>query len=114
MLVRQWQTGDVVVLDLPMTVQRVLSHEAVEANRGLVALERGPILYCVESTDNTSSIDAVTVADDTDFTVTHQPDLLHGVNTVQWDSQGHTVTAIPYYSWAHRGNSQMAVWLKRG
>ncbi|MEM7538476.1 MAG: glycoside hydrolase family 127 protein [Chloroflexota bacterium] len=113
-LMRQWQAGDVVVLDLPMTVQRVLSHEAVEANQGLVALERGPILYCVESIDNMNPIDAVTVADDTDFTVTHQADLLHGVNTVQWDSQGHTVTAIPYYAWAHRGNSQMAVWLKHG
>ena len=51
-LKRSWKAGDRVELDLPMPVRRVLAHEKVEANKGKVALMRGPVVYCLEGVDN--------------------------------------------------------------
>jgi len=64
-LTRTWKAGDVIELDLPMPVRRVISHERVEANTGLVALERGLIVYCVEATDNGGQrTNAIVLGDD--------------------------------------------------
>ena len=109
-LERTWQPGDVVELDLPMPVQRVVSHEQVGANIGRVALERGPLVYCVEGVDNGGQIDALSLSDTTELQAEHRPDLLNGVTVIT----GQSLTAIPYYAWAHRGLSPMAVWLPRG
>jgi len=53
---RKWQKGDTIELDLPMTILRVVSHENVEDNRGKVALQRGPLVYCFEGIDNGNRI----------------------------------------------------------
>ena len=49
---RTWKAGDTIELNLPMPIHRVLADEAVKAGRGRVALERGPLIYCVEGIDN--------------------------------------------------------------
>ncbi|UCH26343.1 MAG: glycoside hydrolase family 127 protein [Trueperaceae bacterium] len=107
---RSWHPGDVVELELPMPVRRVVSHQQVEAGRGRVAIERGPLVYCAEGIDNGGSVLEMTVSDDETFTVEHDEGLLGGVNVIRSGSK----TLIPYYAWAHRGLGEMAVWLWRG
>jgi hypothetical protein len=93
-------------------VRRVVSHEAVAANRGRVALMRGPLVYCVEGADNGGSVAHITVADDTGLTAEPRPDLLGGVTVIR-AAGAQPFAAIPYYAWANRGAGEMAVWMKR-
>ncbi|MGB2908469.1 MAG: beta-L-arabinofuranosidase domain-containing protein [Candidatus Aminicenantaceae bacterium] len=126
-LERTWTSGDVVELELPMPVRRVLAHANVEANQGRVALERGPLVYCAEGVDNDGRVHDIVIPDHTDFEVIERPDLLQGIVAITGNietesaekSAGASVEnvrtffAIPYYAWAHRGRGEMAVWLKR-
>lgn len=100
-------------LELPMPVRRVRSHEAIEGNRDLVAIQRGPLVYAVEAADNGGSIDQAVVGPSTELRAVHQPDLLGGVTTVEAvDNDGSTrFTAVPYFAWANRTRGAMAVWL---
>jgi uncharacterized protein len=107
---RTWQPGDVVELDLPMSPRRVVSHDAVAENRGLVAIERGPIVYCAEAIDNGGTAAGLSLADDTRLDAQHDPSRLGGVTTIRADH----MTLIPYYAWGHRGAGEMQVWLRRG
>jgi DUF1680 family protein len=131
-IARKWQTGDRLSLDLAMPVERVYAHPHVRADRGRVALQRGPILFCAESVDHPDSVDALVVDRTVTFEAQFQPDLLGGVvvitgraardNTERWNGQlyRHTppdrdpvvVTAIPYYAWDNREPGEMQVWLR--
>lgn len=124
---RRWEKGDAIELDLPMPIRRVLCHEKVEANRGRVALERGPIVYCAEAIDNNGQVFNILLTDDIKFEAEGREDLLGGITAVTAeayglypDRDGKTIvtkkqkfTAIPYYAWSHRGVGEMAVWLPR-
>jgi DUF1680 family protein len=112
---RKWKRGDIIELDLPMTVQRVVAHDKVEENRGKVALQRGPLIYCFEAVDNGDHILGRNLPDDMDFTVDFRPDLLGGVLVIEGNIPvaAASLTAIPYYAWSHRGTGEMAVWLSR-
>ncbi len=108
---RVWKADDEVRLHLPMTVRKVKTHEAVEANSGKISLERGPIVYCFESFDNNSSIADIQLSPTSEFE-TVQTEELGGVTKLMGtDIGGHPVTAIPYYAWANRGVSKMQVWV---
>lgn len=105
---RRWRKGDVVRLDLPMPVRRVLANDAVAEDRGRAAIQRGPVLYCLEGIDNGGHVlDAVVPLGET-LTATFKPDLLGGVEVVA----GRTITAVPYYAWNNRGRGEMVVWVK--
>jgi hypothetical protein len=107
---RKWRSGDTIELDLPMQPRRVLASAEVAADRELVAIQRGPIVYCAEWPDNSPrDVLALALPDDSSLTAEFRPDLLNGVTVVT----GRGFTAIPYYAWAHRGKGQMAVWLHR-
>jgi len=115
---RNWQAGDIIELYLPMTVHRVIANENVQDDRGKVALERGPIVYCAEWVDNGGKPLDLTLADNVILTTEYTPDLLNGVTVITGealDSAGkkHSLTAIPYYAWSHRGPGEMSVWLNR-
>jgi hypothetical protein len=124
-LVREWRPGDVVELELPMPVRRVRAREQVEADRGRVALQRGPLVYCVEWVDNSDGeVRNLTLPGDTPLSAEWVPDLLGGVVVVKGralrqasDGQGilmeteQDFTAVPYYAWANRGQGEMLVWL---
>lgn len=126
-LKRRWQPGDVIELGLPMPIRRVLAHDQVEADRGRVALERGPLVYCLEWPDNEGQVFNLVLDDQTKLRAEHEKDLLGGVTVLRgnatalrYDGDGKTLrrakrefVAIPYYAWAHRGQGQMAVWLAR-
>jgi DUF1680 family protein len=128
-LTRRWQQGDTVELDLPMPVRRVAAHEKVQANTGRIALQRGPLVYCLEWPDHTADhnggkVRNLLLPDEAPITPTPRPDLLGGLVALQStataysaDAAGNVTTqpvpvlAIPYYAWAHRGPGEMTVWL---
>ena len=122
---RKWKKGDVIELSLPMPIRRVLCNEKVEDNRGKVALERGPIVYCAEWPDNRGYVRNLVLSDDVILAAEARSDLLNGVTVIRGSVSGlhlgedgktkskekQEFTAIPYYAWAHRGKGEMAVWL---
>ena len=106
---RNWRSGDTVELDLPMPARRVMSHENIEDNRGRVAVERGPLVYCAEGIDNGGSALGLTLPDDAPLVAERDEGLLGGMTKIR--SGG--ATLIPYYAWSHRGAGEMNVWLVR-
>jgi hypothetical protein len=123
---RQWKPGDVVELDLPMPVRRVLANEQIEFDRGRVAIQRGPLVYCIEGADHDGTVLDVWLADDVALTPEHKPDLLGGITVLKGKAAGvyrsddgtirsrpKAITMIPYYAWCHRGANEMQVWLPR-
>ncbi|NQU85938.1 MAG: glycoside hydrolase family 127 protein [Mariniphaga sp.] len=111
-LTRNWAPTDEIVLSLPMDVRKVKANEMVEDDRGKVALERGPIVYCIEEFDN-PEIDDLKISKNTNFTSTFNPDLLKGIEVVKSSgvSEVEDFTAVPYYVWNNRGANKMKVWL---
>jgi uncharacterized protein len=124
---REWRKGDVVDFNLPMEVKRIVSRPEVKQDVDRVALQRGPLVYCVEGADNNNQAWNLILPDQATFQTTYQKDLLEGITTIQFDAptvqisdDGQSVrtevkkiTAIPYYSWCNRGQNQMQVWLPR-
>jgi DUF1680 family protein len=131
----RWATGGSVLLDLgPMPVRWTAAHERVDAARGCLAAERGPLVYCLEQADQPVPVDDVELVDGAG-TAAWNPDLLGGMAVVQLtgratrnrtplyqaetpaeDRPGPVVplTAIPYFAWANRGPGPMRVWIPRG
>jgi DUF1680 family protein len=124
---RKWQKGDTIELNLPMPVRRIIANSNVEEDRDKVALQRGPIVFCLEWPDNGGKVLNLVIPDDAKLEAEYRPDLLNGVVVVTGTAQvakrtisGDIVaaerkqfTAIPYYAWAHRGRGQMTVWPAR-
>ncbi len=125
---RKWKKDDVITLNLPMPVRRIVANEKVKADTGRVALQRGPIVFCAEWPDNPGGkVRQLILPDDQTFTAEFEPELLNGVETlrgkavaVSTNPEGLTVKtdqdfkAIPYYAWANRGPGEMVVWLANG
>ena len=105
---RDWKAGDVVDLGFDLQPRLVKANEQVEADRGLVAVQCGPIVYCAESPDNAKPIDSISINQQTQLKVEWQPEKLYGINQIVTNDG---VTLIPYYAWAHRGVSDMEVWI---
>lgn len=104
---RVWEPGDVVELNFPMEVRKVIANPLVEEDQGKMSLEYGPIVYAIEEIDNKGSFDDIQLAPNDEFNVEKQPELLGGVNTIS----NKKLTAIPYYTWSNRGIGKMKVWL---
>jgi DUF1680 family protein len=103
---RSWKRGDVVTLELPMPVRRVISDPRVVDNVGKTAIQRGPIVYALEGADNGGVVLNATLGPG-ELTHEFKPDLLGGVEVVK----GQGMTFIPYYAWANRGAGEMIVWV---
>lgn len=124
-ITRRWKKGDQILLDLPMDIQLVKSHVNVKENYGRVAIERGPIVYCVESIDNDGHVFNLLMPEFAPTSVQWKPDLLGGINIVkaavpsfvvrqsgeETKTRSHRLVAVPYYAWSHRGIGQMQVWM---
>ncbi|MCC6288626.1 MAG: glycoside hydrolase family 127 protein [Chitinophagaceae bacterium] len=122
---RNWKKGDVVTMELPMKVQRILSNAEVKQNTSRVALQYGPMLYCIEGEKDGLKSGNIILPGSTIFETDYDASLLGGVNTIRFDapvvavgSNGLSVststqkiTAIPYYTWNNRGANDMQVWL---
>jgi hypothetical protein len=131
---RQWQTGDAVTLNLAMPVEVVRANPQVRPMLGRVALQRGPLVYCLEGADNPiTPLDRITLPKDADWQVEHHPDLLGGVTTLRttalalddadWGDALYRIrsdtytpvnlTAVPYCVWDNRAPGEMRVWLRQ-
>ena len=121
---RRWKKGDKVEVHFDMEPRVVKAHAKVEADRGRVAVERGPLVYCAEWPDNDFDIMSVLVNRRPQFETVEKPDMLCGLTEIKtgaqvlgYDSEGRLtasdveLTLIPYYAWAHRGAGNMMVWL---
>jgi DUF1680 family protein len=125
---REWQPGDTIELFLPMPVRRVTANSRVEADRGRVALQRGPLVYCAEWPDNPDGrVRDLLLAGDAALRIEAAPDLLGGVVVLKGRAHrrernaagelalsAQDFTAIPYYAWANRGPGEMIVWIRHG
>jgi len=123
---RVWKNGDQIEIHFPMPVRRVLSHEKVGKNTGKVSFQRGPIVFCAEWKDNSGQVSNLVLPDDMELRSAYKPDFFDGISVIEAEAQGlykgpkgeilsrkQNFTAIPYYSWAHRGKGEMMVWLAR-
>jgi uncharacterized protein len=120
---RTWKKGDIVTVDLPMEIRRVAAKDTVKDDIGKIALQRGPVIYCAEWLDNNGKTSNIIVPGNTTFTSEFKPDLLNGIMVLKGEvpavviknnetiaTEKQSFTAIPYYSWANRGDGEMTVW----
>ena len=120
---RNWKKGDKVSLHLDMEPRVVTAREEVEADRGRIAVERGPIVYCAEAADNSFPVRSVLMTPTPAMTVSHGDVIGYPVEkistiaqTLHYDQMGRLrvddvkLTMIPYYAWCHRGAGEMTVW----
>lgn len=120
-IVRTWKPDDVIELELPMEVRRVKANDQVEDDRGMLAMERGPIVYCLEGIDQPDSVVFNKfIPADAKIDVTFDANLLKGVmvlsgtaKEVAKDGSIKDVPfkAVPYSTWNNRGAGQMEVWV---
>lgn len=121
---RKWKKGDVVAVQFDMLPRVVKANEKVEADRGRVAIERGPLVYCAEWPDNDFDLQNIILNQHPKFRIIEKPDMLGGINQISTDAQALSydaagklavkdvkLTLIPYYAWNHRGEGLMNVWL---
>jgi len=121
---RKWRERDKVVIHFDLKPRMVKANYQVKDDRGRVAIERGPLVYCVEWPDNDFDIQNVLLNHNAKFEVESKPELLDGIDIIKADAQslGYDnngklsvkdvkLTLIPYYAWAHRGDGKMSVWL---
>ena len=99
-----------------MGVRKVVSNEKVAANKGKIAFERGPLVYCAEQTDNPNGVLNLSLNSNDQFKYIFDENLFGGTGKIigkATDSKNNLVDfmAIPYYAWAHREDGEMSVWL---
>jgi len=126
-LERKWLKGDTVQLHLPMPVRQVKANAKVQEDRDMVALQRGPLVYCAEWPDNGGHALNLIVPENVKFESQWRPELLNGIQVVtgnikalqrednsrELNEQRHHLVAIPYLAWSNRGPGEMAVWMSR-
>ena len=127
---RTWKSGDVVELNLPMPPRRIGANPLVKEDAGLLAVARGPLIYCFEGCDLDVPLSTLALPADAVLTAAKMPDLLGGVTVLkgeglvaaepEWKGglyrraaapQKIAVAAIPYYAWDNRAAGEMRVWL---
>jgi uncharacterized protein len=127
---RVWNNGDRIELNVEMPVRQKFARFDVEADRGRTALSRGPLIYCIEQTDNGPDLDRFVLPAQAEFHPAEANDLLGGVTVLkgralrETDSADKLYTehapitepvelcAIPYYAWANREPGEMQVWMR--
>lgn len=129
-LSRLWKTGDTLMLDFPMPVERLRAHPLVKHNTGCVAVQRGPIVYCAEQTDNGAHLGLLRLPKAEPLHANFEPDFLGGCVVIQGRAERVPLTEQPLYStaepkavaapiklipyclWNNRGEGEMQVWLR--
>jgi hypothetical protein len=130
LLHRVWKSGDMVVLRLAMPVERIYSDRRVSSSTGKVALQRGPIVYCLEEVDNSTGLNALVLPRDAELHSNFEESQLGGVATISVSAQKigrdtgeplystnpgkpttTTIKAVPYAVWGNREQGEMLVWI---
>jgi len=130
---RKWRTGDVISLELDMPIRFVYANPNVRQMIGRVALQRGPVVYCVEGVDHDNVDVNRLVINENGWEAEHRATVLGGVTVLRgkgvalsqndWGEELYrfarpridpiNITAVPYSVWGNRGASSMRVWLQR-
>ena len=121
---RKWEKDDLVEIHFDMPPRIVKANDHVIDDLGRIAIERGPIVYCAEWPDNDFNIHNILLNQHPSFQVKEMKDKLCGIHEITTPAQSLsytadgklttedvTLTLIPYYAWAHRGEGNMQVWL---
>jgi hypothetical protein len=95
-----------------MDIRQVEANKKVSDDLGKVAIERGPIVYCLEGADN-PAVDKITISANTQLTSSFNAKLLEGIQIISGSNQSgnEKFTAIPYFVWNNRGANKMKVWI---
>ena len=126
---RVWQPGDKIFLTLPMPIERVRADPRLSTAAGKVALQRGPVVYCLEEPDNGANLAAVTLPRTASLTARRDATLLGGCVVIEGQgvrvqpspslytttppkTEALSLRAIPYGLWANRGEGEMRVWIQ--
>ncbi len=131
---RTWKRGDVVRITLPMPPVRLRADPRVRADFGRIAVQRGPLVYCLEEADNGQYLSEIVLPPEAALRTVTRPDLLGGVTVVTATGKAPAVegdvgvlyaadraepalidrplTFIPYYAWANRTAGEMLVWVR--
>lgn len=110
-LERTWKDGDQVTLKLEMPVQMVAADPRVKEDEGLRAIQRGPVVYCLEEADNAEGFDSLFLTENTRFETSALPDKLGGIMEISAVNGAGHLTYIPYYAWDNRAPGKMKVWI---
>ncbi|WP_348812773.1 glycoside hydrolase family 127 protein [Flavobacterium maritimum] len=112
-LENEWKKGDEIRISMDMPVEVVKADDRVKENTGKRAIQRGPIVYCVEEIDNKTNFGFESVSEKTKFETVFNPNLLGGIMEIKTVSDPKDVIKfIPYYSWDNREDSKMKVWIE--
>ncbi|MFP7476882.1 glycoside hydrolase family 127 protein [Terribacillus saccharophilus] len=127
-LERMWAKDDQIALSFPMPVMRIYSNPKIGMNQGQVALQRGPVVYCLEEVDNGNRLAGLRLPRESEITAAFEEDVLNGVVILEADGlraeesevlyQSHLpamesvkLRAIPYYAWCNRKAGEMRIWI---
>ncbi len=127
-LARKWQKGDVIELDLPMPIEQVACDPNVEENRGRLAIQRGPVVFCLEGCDHPVSVSQIAIPKGARLEARFEPELLGGVVVIKGQGLRHgfelkddgsvvqasgpvDIKAVPYFAWDNRAPGEMVVWV---
>ncbi len=131
-LSRNWKRENIVTLTLAMPVEEMQASPRVRSDLGKAAIQRGPLVYCVEEIDNGNNLPALSLSKNPAFSIKSE-EILDGVVTITanglredesgWDDELYapyqrktkevTMKAVPYYSWGNRGEGEMLVWIRK-
>jgi len=104
---RKWQKGDVIELNLDMPAKLVKADDNVVADLGKRAVQRGPIVFCLEGVDNAESYEKASLVPDCEFAIAQDNVFPEGTVNLQTG----TLHFIPYYAWDNREATPMKVWI---
>ncbi|HMU46352.1 MAG TPA: glycoside hydrolase family 127 protein [Chitinophagaceae bacterium] len=122
---RDWKKGDIVEFNIPMSIEKIKARSEVSSDKNRIAIQRGPLVYCVEEADNKDGVWNLILPENASFTVKEYKVLDENIIALQAEitsaypnTEGtaiemkkRKITAIPYYCWANRGANAMQVWL---
>lgn len=108
---RTWKKGDVIDFNMEMPVKMVAANPLVKDDYGKRAIQRGPLVYCMEECDNKGNYDSSKLSGKTTFKTNYEKNLLGGVVTISASDKSGTYHFIPYYAWDNREPGKMKVWV---
>ena len=110
-VIKDWKSQDVIALDMDMPVEIVAADPHVKENFGKRAIQRGPLVYCMEEIDNPEYFDQIQLSPSTTFQTAFASDILNGIKTIKTNGRAQSATFIPYYAWDNRKAGKMRVWI---
>ena len=110
-LERQWKQGDVITLNIEMPAVLKQADPRVKQDVGKRAIQRGPLVYCMEETDNPTDFDQLTLSTKSALESQFDATLLDGIVKITAKDEDKTINLIPYYAWDNREAGKMKVWI---